>query len=232
MADIGELFIFLRKEFQFRPERTALLIVDMNNGCCQADGFVARLGADVEALREPIPKIRRLLDFWRVHQLPVVFITSGMPRDDPELARRLHLRFVETQEGKGMTHFPAVREGVEAGMLDEGGCWWSIIEELSPRPGERVVTKTTSGAFNSSPLDEVLREMGVDSLVITGVATNLCVEGTARDASDRSYNCILVSDGTATFDADLQQMTERNFAIGYGKVMTVQQVLTIMEEMM
>jgi nicotinamidase-related amidase len=228
MADVGELFIFLRKEFQLRPESTALLIVDMNNGCCQAGGFVARLGADVEALREPIPKIRQLLDFWRIHQLPVVFVTSGMSRHDPALARRLRWRFVETQEGKGMAHFPAVRQGVEAGMLDEGGYWWSVIEELAPRPGERVVTKMTSSAFNSSPLDKVLREMEVDSLIITGVATNLCVEGTARDASDRGYNCILVSDGTATFDADLQRMTERNFAIGYGKVMTVQQVLAIM----
>lgn len=73
-------------------------------------------------------------------------------------------------------------------------------KELEPQEGGTIIRKTAFGAFNSSTIDATLLSMGVDTLVITGVSTNCCVETTARDAADRGYACAIVDECTVDYD--------------------------------
>ena len=95
---------------------------------------------------------------------------------------------------------------------------FAIRSELQPRPEETIVNKTTLGAFTSSNLDMVLRQLGVTSLIFTGVSTNCCVETTARDAADRGFACVLVDEAAADYDADSHEAALRAFHFNFGRV--------------
>ena len=103
------------------------------------------------------------------------------------------------------------------------------MDIVKPNPGELVINKNSNGAFNSTPIDQILRNMGIDTLVIAGVVTNACVETTARDAADRGYNCILVEDGCASYEEISHEMTLRSFARLFGKVMNTDDVISLLE---
>lgn len=104
--------------------------------------------------------------------------------------------------------------------------WWSenpdyaVIEPLAPQPGETVVRKTTNGAYNGSEIDATLQRMGITGLVITGCVTSACVETTARDAADRGYDCVLVSDACADYDPEMHAATLKAFGLYFGSVAT------------
>ena len=107
----------------------------------------------------------------------------------------------------------------------------TFLPELEPHEGELIVNKTTTGAFNSTGLDSILRRTGTKTLIVAGVTTNSCVETTVRDAGDRDYQVILVQDGCAAMtpedhDASLR-FIHRNFAVVQSTVAVVQQLLNI-----
>ena len=93
-----------------------------------------------------------------------------------------------------------------------------------PLPGEAVVNKTTMSAFHSSGFERLVQAMGRTQLCFTGVSTNSCVEGTARDAADRGFQCVIVEDGCGAASADLHDATCRNFARLLGRVATAREV--------
>lgn len=152
--------------------------------------------------------ISRLLDYFRRNELAVVHVVLGSDyvdlRDCPP-------------------RFRAWTRNVEA-AANVKDIWWTgnpdfeVIEPLAPRRGETVIRKTTNGAYNGSEIDRTLGRMGLTSLVITGVVTSACVETTARDAADRGYDCILVSDGCADYDSDMHEATLKAFSLNFGRV--------------
>ena len=93
-----------------------------------------------------------------------------------------------------------------------------ILDELAPRPHEAVLNKTTMSAFHSSGFERLLRAWGVEQLVFTGVSTNSCVEGTARDAADRGFRCLLVEDGCGAASRRLHEAACQNFQRLLGRV--------------
>jgi biuret amidohydrolase len=95
---------------------------------------------------------------------------------------------------------------------------FAIRREIEPLPGETVVNKTTLSAFTSSNLELVLRQLGVTSLIFTGVSTNCCVETTARDAADRGFACVIVDEAAADYDADSHEAALRAFHFNFGRV--------------
>jgi len=104
-----------------------------------------------------------------------------------------------------------------------------VLDELMPGPNERVFNKITPSAFNSTPLELVLHTYGVDTLLFTGVSTNMCVEGTFRDAADRGFHCLLVEDACG---ADSQAMHDAALTVLqrlYGGVVSTQNVLAKLE---
>ncbi|MGQ0568569.1 MAG: cysteine hydrolase family protein [Armatimonadota bacterium] len=104
----------------------------------------------------------------------------------------------------------------------------AIIPPLAPRSDEIVLNKVTRSAFSSTGIDQILRNLGVEGLVMTGVATNACVGMTASDAADRGYKVVVVEDATAAPSPILHEAALLNFAYLFGHVKTTDEVLSEM----
>jgi nicotinamidase-related amidase len=155
-----------------------------------------------------IPSIRKLLDYFRQHRLPVIHVLLGSDYRD---LRDCPPRF-RAWVGK------LERESGVSDIFWSGGKGYEVRAEIAPIEGETIVRKLTMGAFNSGNIDAVLRSMGITSLVITGVSTNACVETTARDAADRGYACVIVDKATADYDEQAHDATLRAFHFNLGRV--------------
>ena len=129
------------------------------------------------------------------------------------------------------------RRDVDAMAVTERPHLWSrgnfehdIVDRLAPLPGELVIDKNASSAFNGSAIDQLLRNMGIDTLVVTGMATDMCVETTSRDAADRGYNVIVVEDATATFVEEYHRAALSSLARVYAQVWDTERVLTTLND--
>jgi nicotinamidase-related amidase len=100
-----------------------------------------------------------------------------------------------------------------------------VIEQLSPQAGELVIDKNTSSAFNSTGIEWMLRNFGVETIVVTGMATDMCVETTSRDAADRGFNVIIAEDASATFFEHHHRAALSGFARVFGQVWKTQDVV-------
>ena len=200
------------------PETTALVIVDMQYAsACRETGlgrWLAREGrADEGSYRFDrieqllIPNIGRLLGFFRTHELQRIFVRLGAQlRDCRDLI--WHIRELEANFGNVL-----------------GEREFEILDELAPHPGELVVTKLSASAFSSSHIDALLRNLGVRSLVFTGVSTSQCVDLTARDAADRGYGCVIVEDAVAEDREDYHSSTLDQFQRLFGRVATAETII-------
>ena len=224
--DTSDPFKIFTVDFDITPTSTALIIIDMQkHGCCEDIGlgkfwlenFPERAGYWFSRLHKiVVPNIQNLLAFFRANQLRVIFIRVGpfLP-DGSDMFERRRIREETTKRLLGIDR-----------LYYLGSLELEIIDELKPRNGELVIDKNSASAFNSTNIDQLLRNIGIDSLVITGVATNACVETTARDGADRGYKCILVEDACTTIQGqDVHDMTMHNFATSFGKVMPTSEVL-------
>jgi nicotinamidase-related amidase len=110
-------------------------------------------------------------------------------------------------------------------MWPVGSFEHEIVDEVAPGPGELVLDKNSSSPFNGTGIDQLLRNLGVDTLVLAGVATDMCVETTARDAADRGYNVVVASDATATFYAAHHDASLSALARVFGKVWNTETIL-------
>ena len=205
--------------FGLDPESTALVIVDMQYAsACRTTGlgrWLAESGRAEEGRyrfdrieRLLVPNISLLLAFFREHDLPRIFVRLGAQLEG---CRDLipHLRKLETAFG----NVSGRRE-------------FEFLDELAPHPSEPVVTKLSASAFTSSSIDALLRNLGVGSIVFTGVSTSQCVDLTARDAADRGYRCVVVEDAVAEDRPDYHAWTLEQFQRLFGRVATTEEVLT------
>lgn len=191
-------------------DRSALLVVDMQNGFCDEQGSFAGLGFDVAPLKAAVAGCRALVEGARAAGVPVVFT-----------------RFVY-QPGyvdAGVVPnelLPAIKDNkcIEAGSWDA-----EIVGELAPRPDEVVIDKSRYSSFYGTRLEPLLTSLGTRTLVICGVTTNMCVETTARDASQRDYRTFVVEDATGEFDADRHRHALQAIAFGFGWVVPSADVL-------
>lgn len=155
-----------------------------------------------------IPSIQRLLSYFRENHLQIIYFRIGSVhrdlRDFPERFRRL-IRSMERASGVD-------------DILWAGNPSFEIRTELSPRADEMILNKTTWSPFNSTPIASILRDQGIESLVLTGVATNGCVEATARDAADQGYGCVIVDEATADYDQAAQDAALAACYATYGRI--------------
>lgn len=208
--------------FALDPQRTALLVIDMQYGSVDpeagvgpylrehhpavAEYYYGRVGALV------IPNIQRLLRFFRESGRPVIYLTIGFALPDRTDGLGL-LRQIDDDLKAQMAAGPLVRRGSRAN---------TVIEPLAPREGELVINKTSMGAFNSTALDQILRNQGITTLVVTGVSTECCVATTARDAGDRGFHVLLVEDAGTAVTPYLQESSLVTFAAMFGRVATTE----------
>jgi ureidoacrylate peracid hydrolase len=198
-------------------ENTALIIVDMQNDFIHEKGFVNRNSLEsgvpsnaLDLLKAPIPHIQSLADHFRQKGKEVIHIYTAWAPDYSDVAIPLR---------------KMADKAKEEGCLVEGSWGAQIIEELTPQKSDRIVLKKAYGAFFRTSLDCVLRNLGIKTLVMTGVATNFCVETTIREAAAYGYDIILASDAAASFDADGHQATLKVVAMGFGDVMSTKEII-------
>jgi nicotinamidase-related amidase len=180
------------------PTRLALVIIDMQRDFLEAGGFGEALGNDVSRLRQIVPACAELLAGLRASGIPIIHTREGHRPDLSDAPR------AKVERGA-----PAMRIGDEGPMgriLIRGEAGHDIVTELSPVPGEPVVDKPGKGAFYQTDLDLMLRNGGIDTLLVAGVTTEVCVHTTIREANDRGYKCIAVADCCASYFPEFHEV--------------------------
>ena len=188
--------------FRFTPERTALLIIDMQNDFCAPGGFGELLGNDITLTKAIIPTIQGLLEQWRQQKLLVIHTREGHLPDLSDCPPSKLNRSLAQGAGIGDS-------GPMGRILIRGERGHAIVEELTPFPNEIIIDKPGKGAFYSTSLENVLQQHGIESLILTGVTTHVCVHTTLREANDRGYECLVLEDATAAFDERDQEAAIR-----------------------
>ena len=167
-------------------DRTALVIIDMQRDFLEPGGFGETLGNDVSLLGKAIGPLKTLLAAARKKGLFVIHTREGHRPDLSDAPR------AKVERGA-----PSARIGAPGPMgriLIRGEAGHDIIPELYPAPGEPVIDKPGKGAFYATDLHTVLCNRNIESLIVTGVTTEVCVHTTVREANDRGYRCVVPSD--------------------------------------
>lgn len=179
--------------------RTAIVVIDMQNDFCAATGWVDHLGADFTPDRAPIAPLRRLLPPLRAAGVPVIWVNWG---NRPDLANmppnQIHL-YKPTGTGIGLGD-PLPGHGAK--VLEKDSWAAAVVDELAPEPSDIRVDKYRISGFWDTPLDSILRNLGIRTLLFAGVNTDQCVLHSLTDANFLGYGCILVEDCCATTSPD------------------------------
>jgi nicotinamidase-related amidase len=171
--------------------RAALIIIDMQRDFLEPGGFGEALGNDVSRLAAAVAPCRKVLDAARHAGMLVIHTREGHRPDLSDAPR------AKIERGA-----PAMRIGAPGPMgriLIRGEPGHDIIPELYPAPGEPVIDKPGKGAFYQTDLALLLQNYAIDSLIVCGVTTEVCVNTTVREANDRGYRCIVLGDCCASY---------------------------------
>jgi ureidoacrylate peracid hydrolase len=196
------------------PKLACILVVDVQNDFCSSEGSCAKRGEDVGAAQAMVPRLARFLAEARAVSLPIVFIKTEHSEwtDTPAwLYRRSQQKELKT-----------CRQGTWGAEFYEG---------ISPLPNERVVIKHRYSAFINTDLNTVLKARGVESVLVTGVATNVCVETTARDAYMYDYYVTLVEDCSAAYSREMHKNTVKNISEHFGFAVSSNELIALWSEL-
>jgi nicotinamidase-related amidase len=183
---------------EFDPSSTALLIIDMQRDFVEPGGFGEMLGNDVSLLRSTIEPCRRVLEAARRAGLTVLHTREGH-RPDLTDAPPSKLRRGGLAVGIG-------DQGPMGRVLVRGEYGHDIIPELYPLPHEPVIDKPGKGSFYETDLDLILQNRGIRTLIVCGVTTEVCVHTTVRQANDRGYECVVLSDCVGSYFPEFQRV--------------------------
>lgn len=184
------------RHFALSPSMAAVVVVDMQNDFASAGGMFERAGIDISGIRAIVPTIQAVLAVARDAGLPIVYLKMGFSADladagyptSPTWIKHLPL-------GAGN---PVESPDGEPSRILVRDCWnTEIVPELSPMDGDAVIYKTRYSGFYDTELDGVLRNKGIEQLIVVGATTSVCVESTVRDAMFRDYHCLVLADATA-----------------------------------
>ena len=206
--------------FQAKPEaldvdlnKSAVVVVDMQNAFASKNGMLDIAGADLSGAPGVVRVIGQVLSAARRHGMPVVYLQMGYKADlsdsggpqTPNWHKELGIRMMNC------------RPELKGKLVTEGTWDFAIVDELAPQPGDIVIVKKRYSGFSRTSLDSELQARGVRYLFFTGIATNVCVESTLRDAFFLDYWPILITDATmAAGPPGMQEATLFNIESYFG----------------
>src|SRR5579863_6520859 len=197
-------------EVDFR--KSAVIVVDMQNAFASRKGMLDLAGVDISDASRVIHSTKEVLDAGRLAGTPIVYLQMGYQPDlsdsggpdSPNWHKELGIRMMNCQpELKGK-------------LVTVGGWDFDIVEEIKPRPEDLVIVKTRYSGFARTPLDEELRKRDIRYLFFTGIATNVCVESTLRDAFFLDYWPILIADACMGSQPSLHEAALQNIESFFG----------------
>jgi ureidoacrylate peracid hydrolase len=198
------------------PATSALIVIDVQNDFCHPEGGFAKRGLDVSLAQEILPTLKRLMDEARSAGVQVILF-----------------RVVRTED----TAWPAQNRlntllyGPDFVPLVEDGAWGAdLCEGFEPQPGDIQLDKNRYGGFTGTNLDLILRAKGIKTIIMTGVATNVCVESTAREGFMLDYNVVMVDDACATATRELHEGTMASIRGWFGRVEKAEDVIAAWAE--
>lgn len=186
------------------PKTTVLMVCDMQRDFCDRDGVFARNGFDVTPIEKIIPNIKRVMEACKAKRIPIV-------------ATKLTILTDLDGKAMGLGHLKEIRPFLAEAGFRMGTPGHDIIPQL-PRP-DYEARKWGYSAMYLTELEKILRSLGAQTLVFTGIATNGVVEGTARDAAARDFHVVTLSDCVTGYNLKLHEASLANLA-NIGKVIT------------
>jgi nicotinamidase-related amidase len=184
-------------ELEFDPKSTALLIIDMQRDFVMPGGFGEALGNDVTPLQATIAPTRRVLEAARKTGMLVIHTREGHRPDLTDCPP------TKLARGRGKTRIGDA--GPMGRILVRGAIGHDIVPELYPAAGEPVIDKPGKGAFYATDLELILRDRGIKTLIVCGVTTEVCVHTSVREANDRGYECVVLSDCVGSYFPEFQK---------------------------
>lgn len=183
-------------EFPLKLQSCALIIIDMQRDFVLPGGFGETLGNDVSPCNAIVPRVARLLSAFRLANLPVIHTRECHKPDLSDCP--------PTKRERGNPNLRIGDDGPMGRILIAGEEGADIVPELYPVDGELVIDKPGKGAFYRTGLDNTLRERGISQLIFAGVTTEVCVQSSMREANDRGFEGLLVTDCTESYFPDFK----------------------------
>jgi nicotinamidase-related amidase len=184
--------------FRLVAGKTALIVIDMQRDFLLPGGFGESLGNDVGQLLKVVPPLMALLDAARAAGIMVVHTREGHESDLSDCP--------PAKLNRGAPSKRIGDPGKFGRILIRGEYGHDIVDELAPIDGEAVIDKPGKGAFYATDLQDILTAAGITQLLVTGVTTEVCVHTTAREANDRGYECLVVSDCVGSYFPEFQRI--------------------------
>jgi ureidoacrylate peracid hydrolase len=177
---------------RLKPSETAVIVVDMQNAYASPGGYIDIAGFDVSGAPSAIAKTKTALEAARAAGLTIIFFQNGWDKDYVEAGTSGSPNFHKSNALKTMRARPELK-----GTLLAKGTWdYAIVDALTPQPSDIVIPKTRYSGFFNTNIDSVLRSRRIRNLVFTGIATNVCVESSLRDAFHLEYFAVVLEDAT------------------------------------
>ena len=183
--------------------RSVLIIIDVQNEFCSPEGSFAKLGMDMSIVEKMLEPLDRLIEAAHSGNIPVIFIQNT---ED------------SATDSEAWTLRPDGSENHANGFICRRGSWDTEFYHIEPRGDDIIVEKHRFSAFLNTRLDTILRAKKIETVVLTGVSSNVCVETTARHAVMLDYHVILPEDACASWDREAHEMAMKNTRSFFGKV--------------
>jgi nicotinamidase-related amidase len=190
--------------FALDPATTALVVIDMQRDFMEPGGFGALLGNDVSLLASAVEPLQRVLAAARETGMTIVHTREGHRPDLTDCP--------PSKRARGGLETGIGDQGPNGRILVRGEHGHDIIDDLAPLPGEVVLDKPGKGSFYATDLELMLRNGGIKSLIVTGVTTEVCVHTTVREANDRGFECLVLSDCCASYFPEFHEVALRMIA--------------------
>jgi ureidoacrylate peracid hydrolase len=198
---------------QIKTGKTALIVVDVQNDFCHQEGAFGKKGIGLAHMERPAENLVRFIDQCRQINVPIIFVKT------------IHSRWTDSDSWIGRL------EGAGKVMLIcRPDTWGAEFFKVNPLETDFIVTKHRFSGFVGTELNLVLRSRGIETLLMTGFTTNVCVETTARDGFNLDFRIILVEDCCAAFSADEHASAITNINKYFGVVVDSESLATLLKQ--